>query len=541
MSDASIPSNHRILIVDDQQFIHETFESILQGMGGCSAKYNVDYAFDGRSALEMVREAERQRTPFSVAFVDMKLGDGWDGTGTISQLWEISPDLQTVLCTGCTDYSWTDIVNSLGVTDRLLILKKPFEVSEILQMVCALTEKWRLGRQVESDVDQLERAVETRTSEIQRAHAKLVAANVELEAARDAAEIANRAKSEVLANMSHEIRTPMAAILGFADQLLEPQQSEEDRFEYVRTIRRNANHLMQVINNILDISKIEAGQISVERVAFSPQKIVDDVVSLMKPRAGEKKLGLTVDFADAIPEYILGDPTRLKQILVNLVGNAVKFTDAGKVHLAADMSAESSDGCGWLSFEVTDTGIGLTAEQIGRLFTTFTQADASTSRRFGGTGLGLAISRKLAGILGGDVTVNSKPGEGSTFRLVIPAEMPIVSKFYEQASASGSPPSAKRTTTDEPLGSRILLAEDAPDLQKLTAHLLKKSGADVTIAENGALAEDLAMTAWNAGRPFDLILMDMQMPVMDGNAESAATRVFCSHRGTDRSHHVGRP
>ncbi len=335
--------------------------------------------------------------------------------------------------------------------------------------------------------------------------------------ARQTAEAATRSKSEFLANMSHEIRTPMTAILGFTETMLDPDQSASEKLNAVHTVRRNGEHLLQIINDILDISKIEAGKLEIEHIRCSAIQVVADVKSLMQVRADAKNLPFNIEFIGAVPEAIESDPTRLKQILVNLIGNAIKFTETGGVRLVTrfvDDAAEPN-----MQFDVVDTGLGMTEEQVGKLFQAFTQADTSTTRKFGGTGLGLMISKRLAEMLGGDITVESKPGEGSLFRVTVTTGPLDGVKMLDDPTTATSvqPETAAAAKGDAArLDCRILLAEDGPDNQRLIAHLLKKAGAEVTVKENGKLAAEAALAARDEGNPFDVILMDMQMPVMDG-------------------------
>ncbi|MBU0719418.1 MAG: PocR ligand-binding domain-containing protein [Planctomycetes bacterium] len=343
------------------------------------------------------------------------------------------------------------------------------------------------------------------------------------------ADCASQSKSEFLANMSHEIRTPMTAILGFADILLEHGElgnAPPERIEAARTIKRNGEHLVAIINDILDISKIEAGKLGVEHLRCSPVQLLAEVKSLMQVRADAKNLSFNLEFIGAIPETIESDPTRLKQILVNLIGNAIKFTETGVIRLitrVVDDGAESK-----MQLDVVDTGLGMTAEQVGKLFQAFTQADSSTTRKFGGTGLGLLISKRLAEILGGDITVESKAGEGSTFRVTVATGPldgvkmiadPLSAIVLDAEGAAGFDPrdAAQAEAYDSSkLNCRILLAEDGPDNQRLIAHVLKNAGVEVTVVENGKLAANTALAARDEGNPFDVILIDMQMPVMDG-------------------------
>jgi len=370
--------------------------------------------------------------------------------------------------------------------------------------------------------------------------AALERGKAEMERLYRAAEAATRAKSEFLANMSHEIRTPMTAILGYADLLdanLDCCQACPDHaacparaqhHEHLATIRRNGQHLLQIINDILDLSKIEAGRLDVEWQPCSPTAILAEVMLLMRVRAEAKGLSLQLRFDGPMPQTILTDPVRLRQILVNLVGNAIKFTETGGVRVVARVEGRELPKPKFVC-EVIDTGVGMTAEQMAHLFQPFQQADASTSRKFGGTGLGLAISKRLAGLLRGDITVTSQPGEGSAFVLTIDpgplADVPFQDQPSEAVSSLPPKTSVRREQPTKSLaGRRILLAEDGIDNQRLICLLLKKAGAEVTAVENGQLAVEKAMAASSSGEerrggldgPFDLILMDMQMPVMDG-------------------------
>ncbi len=345
------------------------------------------------------------------------------------------------------------------------------------------------------------------------------------------AEAANAAKSEFLANMSHEIRTPMTAILGFADLLINEIDNNTGMsaaLEYVDTIRRNGEHLLDIINDILDISKIEAGKISIERVATNPKELVQDVVSLMSIKAKAKGIQLRAHFEPSIPLVINTDPARLRQILVNLVGNAVKFTELGSVTVRVESSILKQ----FLRIDIEDTGIGLSPEQISRLFGAFEQADTTTTRKYGGTGLGLYISNRLAEMIGGRITVESQLGKGSRFTVTI-ATGPITAGNSSlprplEAEDRGEADllvDRNRQQNSHPLaGLRILLAEDGPDNQRLISHVLRKSGAEVQIAEHGRRAIEMLTTdgtlesSLKSPCPFDLLLSDVQMPEMDGYA-----------------------
>ncbi|MFG0250318.1 MAG: ATP-binding protein [Phycisphaeraceae bacterium JB051] len=355
----------------------------------------------------------------------------------------------------------------------------------------------------------------------------------QLNEALDQAMAASQAKSQFLANMSHEIRTPMTAILGFSDILQEPNLPKTEQTKFLQTIERNGKHLLTIINDILDISKIEAQQMQVETIPTNLLEILHDVQSLMQVKAAEKSLKLNINIQAPFPQTISTDPIRVRQVLVNLISNAIKFTEKGHVTLTAQITEPHNLTNTLIRFDVRDTGIGMSPRQVDQVFKPFTQADETTTRRFGGTGLGLAISQKLANLLGGDLTVSSEEGHGSCFTFTIASEQ-INSADMIQTSGpmgkividSGIPQEPTDTQTpaapDKLLaGVRVLLVEDGIDNQKLIGLLLKREGVDLTIVDNGQIA---IQTIHDAEHSFDLILMDMQMPVMDGYAATRQLR-----------------
>jgi signal transduction histidine kinase/CheY-like chemotaxis protein len=332
----------------------------------------------------------------------------------------------------------------------------------------------------------------------------------ELNAARLEAERASQAKTQFLANMSHEIRTPMTAILGFTELILEEAVSlPADAREQLGVIRRNGNHLLALLNDILDIARIEAGRLEVEQIPMSPGQLVSEVASSLRMRAKGKGLDLGVRFVTPIPDTVSCDPTRVRQVLMNLVGNAIKFTPSGRVDV--DLSYAPQDQV--LKLEIRDTGIGIPEEKLPTLFRSFDQIDSSMTRRFGGTGLGLAISKRLAKLLGGDCTAKSVEGVGSTFTFTCHAPMAHDAELVEMAGeAVGALKHGESEAEEEaPLSARILLAEDGYDNQRLISRILRKAGADVVVAQNGRVAIQRMQH-----EQFDLVLMDMAMPEMDG-------------------------
>jgi PAS domain S-box-containing protein len=348
-------------------------------------------------------------------------------------------------------------------------------------------------------------------------------ANSALREAMLHAEQTTRIKTEFLANVSHEIRTPMTAILGFTEVLLEEARRPDTpsaTIEALRTIQRNGDYLLALLNDILDLSKIESGRLEVERVNFSPVAVVREVERLMRVRAEAKGIGFQVDFDGEVPEYAESDPTRVRQILINLVGNAIKFTEIGEVRLRVRLRDDPAPAR--LRFEVVDTGIGITAAERAKLFRPFGQADSSTTRRYGGTGLGLTISKRLTDLLDGTIAVDSEPGRGTMFCVEIPAgNLEGVARVGATQSLAAL---EERSPEVEPsLAGTVLLVEDGPDNQRLIELLLRRVGLDVVTAENGQQAVERVQEARVSGRAFSLVLMDMQMPIMDGYT---ATRIL---------------
>ncbi|NOG55170.1 MAG: response regulator [Planctomycetes bacterium] len=360
-----------------------------------------------------------------------------------------------------------------------------------------------------------------------------------LEHALDDAREAAAAKSAFLANMSHEIRTPMTAILGYADLLGERDWEFQDDREALEAIRRNGAHLLCVINDILDYSKLEAGKAQINLEPASICAIVAETVSMMRVRAQEKNLSLDVEYGLPLPAEVRTDVYRLKQILLNLISNSIKFCDDGGIRIVLRM-AKTDEGPtatkARLQIEVIDTGIGMTPEQVQHVFKPFVQADVSTTRQYGGTGLGLAICQRLAEQLGGTISVSSVPGEGTSFvvtlnevdvtdtRLITNVREAMEQRYSDESEEAAGVKSRDQDGTTASHEGSILLVEDGPDNQRLISFILRRQGYLVDMAENGLIGKEKAAARWYDGRPYDVILMDMQMPVMNGYQAAAALR-----------------
>jgi signal transduction histidine kinase/AmiR/NasT family two-component response regulator len=535
--------NHRILVIDDNRAIHEDFRKVLIKTSGTDNDFDeataslfgdapsqpkmpvfqIDSAFQGKEGLEMIEKSLQEEHPYAMAFVDVRMPPGWDGVETTAKIWQKYPDLQVVICTAYSDYSWENMLNVLGYSDRMVILKKPFDSIEVMQLAISMTEKWRLYQQAKLRLADLERMVHERTLQLESTNSGLTAANQLLQEATEKTQkmaeevlVATKAKSEFLANMSHEIRTPMNGVIGMIDLLVQTNLTQEQR-EFADTIKISADGLLSIINDILDFSKIEAGKLLIEKTGFDLHETVRNAVATLSVKAREKKLELVYSLPPNLPAEVLGDPSRLRQILLNLLSNAVKFTEKGRISLDVTWNGGTSDEIE-LYFAVTDTGIGMSEAVQKILFQTFTQADSSTTRRYGGTGLGLTICRKLVELMGGSMSLTSAVGQGSTFRFTLP-----FTKFVSEAApVAKSETSAAPTVTSStaPKDVRVLFAEDNKINQLVAGKQLAKLGYhSVDIVGNGFEA----VSAWQQGK-YGIILMDCQMPEMDGYAAAQKIR-----------------
>ena len=495
-------SSYRVIIIDDNESIHADFRKVLcpkqkaDDLDSLEAElfgaaiesdptrssFQLESAFQGQEGFEMVKRAKEMGEPFAMAFLDMRMPPGWDGLETLKHLWEVDPDLQVVICTAYTDHSWEEIIGTVDARDCLMILRKPFDAIEILQVAHTLTTKWNSERQVRERIQR----------ETERAD--------ELERARERAENASRAKSDFLAMMSHEIRTPMNSIIGTAD-LLSECEMDEDGIRYVKMLRQSGENLLTIINDILDLAKIESGRLELETTEFSISELMHSTGDMHSITAKKKGLDFNVEINPDILDWRIGDPTRLRQVLVNLIGNAIKFTETGGITISLEKSP-TDNRPEVVRITVSDTGIGIPKDRLESIFQSFTQAESSTTRKFGGTGLGLSLSRRFVEQMRGVLTVESEIGKGSRFCCDLP--LPVVEQ-----------PAAESIDWSCVSGKSILVA-DASRWRNYLQRLFENAGARVTVASDGAEAEGILEGSLARGQFFDVCIIACRMPVKGG-------------------------
>lgn len=529
----------RILLVDDNKSIHEDIEAVLsnhqtdvdnelqelegtlfgESISGNTAvlekiEYQIDHAYQGEEAIRMVQEAADNNRPYSLIFMDVRMPPGMDGIEAIQKIWENYPYIEMVICTAYSDYSWDEIVQNLGSSDKLLFMKKPFDATALKQTALTLTTKWNLQQQAIKYTDKLEKEVEERTSELN----KLVD---DFKKMKEKAEKASSAKSAFLANMSHEIRTPMNGVMGMNDLLLETNLTDEQR-ELSTMVKKSAKSLLRVINDILDLSKIEAGKMRLESLTFDIRETIHEVLQILSFSSNDKGLTINKTIDHSIPDYVMGDPVRIRQVLMNFGGNAIKFTEKGSVSFDVKLIESHDDSC-TLKFSVTDTGPGVSKEKQKDIFDTFTQGDASTTRKYGGTGLGLSICKQLVDLMEGEVGMDSKPGKGSTFWFTT-----TFKKVEEEVPrTTNNQPGLNKEFFNSEQTLKILIAEDNMINQIVARKILEKEGFEVDIAETGKQAVDAVKNG-----NYSFVFMDIQMPEMDGYEATRTIREL--EKGTER-------
>ncbi len=534
-----IPSHRRLLVIDDTESIHVDFRKILgsaseqtevldeleASLFGESegqeqeATFELDHAHQGQEGLAAVEKALAAGKPYSVAFVDMRMPPGWDGVQTVEQLWRVDPGLLVVICTAYSDYSWEDIRRRLGDSDKLLILKKPFDTVEVKQLANALTAKWLLSRQADLKMGDLEGLVAARTEDLNAANERLHEANERMKDLATRAMQGAEAKSAFLASMSHEIRTPMNGIMGVVDLLSETEMNSGQK-SLVETLQSSTESLLTIINDILDFSKIESGKLTFEEKDFDLHSVVHGALELMAERAQRKGIEITAMIPEGVRTELRGDPHRLRQVILNLLSNAVKFTESGEVFLRIEPKT-CAQGKVTLLFSVRDTGPGIPDEARSGLFQPFTQVDPSVTRKHGGTGLGLAICKNLVELMGGQLGVNSVFGEGATF-------------WFTANFAVADSMGADAVTTSESLEKcRVLVVDDNETNRMVIQSYLKAWQLTVDCVSNGESAREAMHAAVRAGRPYRLVLLDYVMPDTDGGELVASLQDLYPSENTD--------
>jgi signal transduction histidine kinase/DNA-binding NarL/FixJ family response regulator len=510
----------RILIVDDNEAIHSDFKKILidvstndeleeiegtlfgskKSIDTLSYQYIIDDAYQGEEAIKKVDKAADEGFPYSVIFMDVRMPPGIDGVETTEKIWEKHPNIEMVIASAYSDYSWDKILEKFGQTDKLLFVKKPFNIIVIKQLTLSLITKWVIAEKNREYMEHLEKQVKERTLELQELlkHMTLL---------KEKAEESDNLKSAFLANMSHEIRSPMNTILGFTDLLAKNNLSEEKRIKFLGYINSSGKSLLNLINDIICIAKIEAGVIDIHQESFPLNLMLSELSELFRMELngnGIPKIDLVFDNIHSDHDLIIHtDRERLKQIITNLFSNAMKFTRTGSIHIGYSLENNGS-----IMFYVKDTGIGIKKEDIEMIFGRFKQSKDDRVKISTGTGLGLAITKNLVELLGGKIWASSEINQGSAFYFTLPYEegniANVISK--ERPTSHKSLIISKKQT--------VLIAEDQTNNYYLIEELLSNDNITLLWAKDGL--ESVSMFSQNP--EIDLVLMDIKMPGLDGIA-----------------------
>ena len=508
-------SRKRLLIVDDNKSIHEDIKKILainlvnleidkfeellfdekKETNTSSIDFVIDDAYQGEEALQKVEDAVKESFPYSLIFMDVRMPPGIDGIETIHRIWDKHPNIEMVICTAYSDYSWDEIMQKFGFTDQLLFIKKPFDAISLKQITYSLTTKWEIGQKNKEYMAYLESEVEKRTAELK----KLLEY---MRILKEKAEESDRLKSSFLSNMSHEIRSPMTAILGFSSLLEETDLSNEKKSQFISYINNSGLNLLQIINDIIDISKIEAQQLKLYMSACQLNLILLELKDVFEQQIALSKKNIQLIFKNVVFENklkIYTDPLRLKQVFFNLVGNAIKFTSKGSIELGYTIENEL------IIFYVKDTGIGISNDKKEIIFERFGQADDLFFKNAKGTGLGLAISKNLIEVMGGHIWLESELNVGTTFYFSLPYQLISENIIIESKIVS---PNSESSLHNK----RILIAEDEEINFVYFNELFSLKKIQSDWVKNGQEALDKLSSENN----YDLVFMDIKMPVMDG-------------------------
>ncbi len=426
--------NNRILVIDDTKSIHEDFRKILapdsivatelasaraaffgtdkEGDGESRPTpprtYELTCAFQGEEGLAFVQTAEEHDEPFAVAFVDIRMPPGWDGIQTIKELWKVAPNLHCVICTAYSDYSWDEMVNELGYTDKLLILKKPFDPTEIRQVASAFTAKWNAAAREAEVMAKLSQ----KETEARAYASSLETLNKALSTAKASADQMSIMKSDFMMRLTSEVSTHLNAIL---DELV-----EDGRTEGIDDALDRSQRLLETIDKVIDFTQVEGGLMMIRNDPCDIREVIDDLEQTYRSRAEAKNLKLEFRISESVPSCIRTDPGRLCQVLGYLVDNAIRYTDEGRVHLSVATEPTDNWNRSRIRFDITDTGRGIGQDRMGRVFEPF--SSRTTEEIAEGSGLGLTVAKQIARLLGGDVHFDSLPGEGCTFTLRLEAK-----------------------------------------------------------------------------------------------------------------------
>ncbi len=499
----------RILIVDDNKDIHDDFRLILEpsqteksneldallehvfneksAQNNDEYQFKLDSAFQGQEALHLVEKAYQQDDPYTTIFMDIRMPPGWNGIETIRNIWKHYPNIEMVICTAYSDFSWEEINQTLGGSHRLLVLKKPFDRMEVKQLALSLSVKSHYYKKYQKHVSELEKAVKRRTKALKKA--------------KTVAESANQAKSTFLANMSHELRTPLNAILGYTELMERESDLSETQSYHLSIVQRSGNHLLSLINNILDLSKIEAGLMEKTESRFNLATLIQDVKQMLLPRCHRHNLMLSATVGKGVPEVVMGDERKLRQILINLLGNAIKFTPKGEIKLAVIKQN------GKIKFSVSDTGQGIPQQDLKKIFKPFKQSNItnkSTHVSEASTGLGLNICYNFVKLLGGTLKLDSSLGEGSCFYFSIKLTIVDNRRLLQNRD--------KKVIGIVGDKHWVILLVESDELNRVfLSKLLTKVGFHVIEADNAQYGLD-----YFSKQSFDLIISGVKMPIMSG-------------------------